>query len=484
MIKTPRLLSGLLLSALLLALMPLQAQDNPFDEVAKADYAGRFASATMKMDIRASGDAYAGTITLKEKAYRFKADIEKSVLKGTFKSGDQELPFSAQRKDDQLVFKAGDTTETLTKVKILPLIGKWSSKKMKIAIEKKEDKYQGLLWLSGKKYVFSGNAINGILYGKFSVGQKSFSFTAVNDGGDLIFKTGKFKDSLGKSVDPALLGKITKILNDRTLWNKAEGSLQDSAIEHIGQKLGVEYKLVKTKEYSCGPSAGAKHRIATFKHVKSGLLMNLIPGGTYVMGDDKGRSAEKPAHQATIKAMLIGRYEVRQSCWDKVGGAAKPRFKGADLPMESVSWDDCQAWLKKAGGGLRLPSESEWEYACRSGTTTQYFWGAEMDDSYCWYDGNSGTKTHAVTEHMNKTNAFGLVDMSGNLWEWCQDQWINDYKNGPRDSQPRTSNSSYRVIRGGGWYNDASFCRSAARTYNTPTTRSGSIGFRVARTFD
>ena len=103
-----------------------------------------------------------------------------------------------------------------------------------------------------------------------------------------------------------------------------------------------------------------------------------------------------------------------------------------------------------------MTSESEWEYACRgtghpAGTTTQYFWGDEMDDSYCWYGENSGKKTHAVTEHMNKANAFGLVDMSGNVWEWCQDKRINNYNNGPRDSLPRTSDSSYRVYRGGGW---------------------------------
>ena len=255
----------------------------------------------------------------------------------------------------------------------------------------------------------------------------------------------------GKATVPKVTKADFTILTNREKWNKADPERQDAVISIVTNKLGAEYKFVETKTYECG---GQKHRIATFKHVKSGLLMNLIPGGTYVMGDDGEDKAsyEKPAHKVTIKAMLIGCYEVRQSCWDKVSGADERDFKGPDLPMKMVSWNDCQAWLKKAGGRLRLPSESEWEYACRSGTTTQYYWGNDFDESYCWYGydkGNSNKKTHAVTGHDGKENAFGLVDMSGNVWEWCQDVWIDNYKNGPGDSQPRSGNESYRVRRGG-----------------------------------
>ena len=283
-----------------------------------------------------------------------------------------------------------------------------------------------------------------------------------------------------------------ELLEDRLKWNACHESVQDMAISFVGkEKLGSLYKHVETKKYSCG---GQSHRIASFKHLGTGILLNLIPGGTYVMGDDKGEAWERPAHKATIKPMLIGRFPVTQEEWQKIGGKNPSRFKGAGKPVEEVSWDDVQGWLKKAGDGLRLPSESEWEYACRSGTQTQYFWavphrrtdgsGDKINGDYCWYDENSGDATHPVTAHANKTNAFGLVDMSGNVWEWCQDQWVNDYENGPRDSQPRTSNSSYRVIRGGCWRNDASYCRSADRSGDTPTYRNCYIGFRVARTFD
>jgi formylglycine-generating enzyme required for sulfatase activity len=160
--------------------------------------------------------------------------------------------------------------------------------------------------------------------------------------------------------------------------------------------------------------------------------------------------------------------------------------------VKQVSWDDCR--LVAYAAGLRLPSEAEWEYACRAGTTTKYFWavphrrtggsGDEMDDSYCWYKGNSESRTHAVTEHTNKANAFGLVDMSGHVWEWCEDQWIGDYKNGPYDSLPRTSNSPYRVLRGGCWLYGKGNCRSAFRFNYAPENRFHTVGFRVARTFD
>jgi formylglycine-generating enzyme required for sulfatase activity/serine/threonine protein kinase len=272
------------------------------------------------------------------------------------------------------------------------------------------------------------------------------------------------------------------ILKDRLKWNKADRGIQDLVIKQVDKKLGSAYEWLETKEYSCNDQ---RHRIATFRHVFSGLEMNLIPGGTFQMGDDNSDSEkERPAHKATIKPMLIGRYEVTQAQWEKTHGKSPSQFKGLDNPVELVSWDDCQSWLKSAGGGLRLPSESEWEYACRSGTTTQYFWGDEMDGSYCWYTKNSGDKTHAVTEHMNKTNAFGLVDMSGNAGVWCQDQWIDNYNNGPRDSRPRTSASPERALRGGGWQNDASVCRSAFRAPSPPAAKHQNIGFRACRTLN
>ncbi|MDF1664659.1 MAG: formylglycine-generating enzyme family protein [Planctomycetota bacterium] len=287
--------------------------------------------------------------------------------------------------------------------------------------------------------------------------------------------------------------EIKAALSDRTKWQDAKNiGLMNASILWVEKKLGDDYQLIKengklTKKYTC---AGIDHYIATFRHLKSGLLLNLIPGGKFNMGSNSGSSNEKPVHEVTIKPILIGRHEVRQSAWDKVGGTDTRSFKGPDLPIESTSWDDAQAWLKKAGGGLRLPSESEWEYACRGGSTTVYYWGDTMDDSYCWYKKNCwdlGKKTtQSVTSHFvtKKWNSFGLVDMSGNVYEWCQDWYIENYGRTPRDSKAFFGKGALRVYRGGGWFFNAPNYRSAVRATTMSYTRSYDAGFRVVRTLD
>jgi formylglycine-generating enzyme required for sulfatase activity len=279
-----------------------------------------------------------------------------------------------------------------------------------------------------------------------------------------------------------------ELLDDRLTWNECPEAVQDLAIGQVKQRLSPDYEWQETQLYSCG---GQSHRIASFEHTKTGILLNLIPGGSYTMGEANSECDDEcPAHRVMIKPLLLGRFPVRQSCRDKIGGHDDRSFNGANSTMEGVSWEDCQDWLKKAGDGLRLASESEWEYACRSGTSTQYFWGDEMDDSYCCYDDNCLGAGHEQTREVGfhfdqqKWNAFGLVDMSGHVWEWCQDQWIDNYNTGPYDSLPRTSDSSNRVLRGGSWGNVADDCRSAIRGHIAPSDRSNFIGFRVFRSID
>lgn len=268
------------------------------------------------------------------------------------------------------------------------------------------------------------------------------------------------------------------ILKDLDYWLGASAEKQDAVIGSIARAL-KGYKWIETKDYECG---GLRCRIATFEHLRSGLLLNLIPGGTYTMGSESGDSDERPAHKVTIQPMLVGKHEVRQGCWDKVGGEDKRAWTGRDLPIEGVSWTAASDWLKKAGGGLRLLSESEWEYACRAARVqTKYPWGQSMDNSYCWYEKNSQKQTHPVTAHSGKTNAFGLVDMPGNVWEWCQDQWVDNYDKGPKDAKPRLSTiSSERVARGGSWSLNEAHCRSANRISCSPTYQDSVMGFRVA----
>lgn len=268
------------------------------------------------------------------------------------------------------------------------------------------------------------------------------------------------------------------ILKELDYWLAATPTQQDQIIQRIAQAL-QGYKWVETKVYEAN---GQRCRIATFQHNNSGLLLNLLPGGSYKMGSEDGDADEKPAHKVSIQPMLVGKYEVRQGSWDKIGGDDKRAWTGRDLPVEGVSWTAVQAWLNKAGAGLRLLSEAEWEYACRaSRTQSKYPWGETMDDSHCWHEQNSKKQSHPVTAHADKANGFGLVDMPGNVWEWCQDQWVDNYSKGPVDQKARLSSvSSERVARGGSWSLNAAHCRSANRISCSPTYQDSVMGFRVA----
>jgi formylglycine-generating enzyme required for sulfatase activity len=188
----------------------------------------------------------------------------------------------------------------------------------------------------------------------------------------------------------------------------------------------------------------------------------LVPGGSFQMGSNDGDSEEKPVHQVTVRPFLISKYEVTQAVWEKIMGQAPSNFKGdGNLPVERVSWDMCQTFCQKAG--LQLPSEAQWEYACRAGTTTKYSWGNDMDGEYCWHDGNSGSMPHPVG--IRKPNAFGLYDMSGNVGEWCQDGWHDNYQGAPSDGSvwETEASASKRVCRGGSWRNRADYGRCANR---------------------
>ena len=231
-----------------------------------------------------------------------------------------------------------------------------------------------------------------------------------------------------------------------------------------------------------------------------GMEFVLIPEGSFEMGSNNGEADEKPVHRVTItKPYYLGKYEVTQGQWEAVMGSNPSDFKGANLPVEIVSWEDCQEFIKKLNargdGEYRLPSEAEWEYACRAGTTGDY---AGSLDAMGWYYENSGDKrlqgakinledlrtnkcrTHPVGQ--KQPNGWGLYDMYGNVFEWCQD-WYEDgyYGKNPESDPTGPTKGSYRVIRGGGWHLTAPYCRSAHRYRNTPDYRSNLLGFRLVR---
>lgn len=219
------------------------------------------------------------------------------------------------------------------------------------------------------------------------------------------------------------------------------------------------------------------------------LEMVLVPAGKFKMGSpasEKNRSADETQHEVTLtKPFYMGKHEVTQDQYEAVMGKNPSATKGAKLPVTRVSWEDCQEFIKKLNaktdGGYRLPTEAEWEYACRAGTTTAYSFGDKITPKDANYLDSELGKPVAVPIGSYKPNAFGLYDMHGNVWEWCED-WYGDYPEGAV-TDPKGPAKKGRVLRGGSFYGDESEARSSNRVINTPSGRSSGLGFRLARTY-
>ena len=251
-----------------------------------------------------------------------------------------------------------------------------------------------------------------------------------------------------------------------------------------------------------------------------------INGGTFTMGSPANEperfDREGPQHQVTVSSFYMGKYEVTQKEYRDIMGSNPSKFKGDNLPVEQVSWYDaidyCNKRSQREGltlaytidksssdtnnfskedkykyavtwnrnaNGYRLPTEAEWEYACRAGTTTAYNTGSAISDATGWYDANSGVwllvfggKTNPVGQ--KPANAWGLYDMHGNVWEWCWD-WYESYSSGAQTEPTGASSGSDRVERSGSWYSIATYLRSAFRSYGPPSSRNHALGFRVVR---
>ncbi len=222
-----------------------------------------------------------------------------------------------------------------------------------------------------------------------------------------------------------------------------------------------------------------------------GIRMVSIPRGSFQMGSptgEAGRSAdERPQHRVNVASFLLGATEVTQGQWKAVMGSNPSRFNtcGDDCPVENVSWNDIQGYIQKlnqkSGKDYRLPSEAEWEYACRAGGQHQYC-GSDNANSVAWYGENSGDKTHAAAG--KQANAWGLYDMSGNVWEWVQDVYHENYNGAPTDGSAWMvgGQQNFRVLRGGSWGGNPAYLRSASRNRYTPDNRNDSGGLRLART--
>lgn len=224
------------------------------------------------------------------------------------------------------------------------------------------------------------------------------------------------------------------------------------------------------------------------KKVKNsiGMELILIPAGKLSMGSNNGSDDEKPLHEVKItKPFYLGATEVTQAQYQAAMGTNPSEFTGdPNRPVEKVSWDEAVAFCKRLSEKekvtYRLPTEAEWEYACRAGSESKYCFGdneGQLGD-YAWYDSNSGKRTQPVGQ--KKANAWGLFDMHGNVYEWCADRY-GSYASSAATDPTGAASGSYRVYRGGGWSNSAGYLRSADRFWDTPSRRSSDLGFRVAR---
>jgi len=254
------------------------------------------------------------------------------------------------------------------------------------------------------------------------------------------------------------------------------------------ERVGVAAVTVNGRTYFCIQLAQGSSGVAQEVTNSIGGTLKLIPAGTFTMGQVEINADTRP-HQVTLtNPYYIGIHEVTNAQWKRVMGSVPSKWKDDVRPVEGVCWEDTVEFCrrlsalpeeKSSGRVYRLPTEAEWEYACRAGTTTVFSFG---DDElrlrgFGWFDGNSENQTHPVGQ--KAPNAWGLFDMHGNVWEWCSD-WYGAYPSGDATDPKGLPDASFRVRRGGGWLFTAGSCRSAYRHGHDPSLRSDSLGFRIA----
>ena len=311
-------------------------------------------------------------------------------------------------------------------------------------------------------------------------------------------------------VDGKKLGQSPRVFNGLLVGNhqvevRKDGYATDRKSVSIseGQTASITGTLVSnavassssnTSGYSSGSSSMASGSNTISIPVKDGISIEMVKveAGTFMMGAtsemkdsyDDPDSDEKPVHQVTLtNDYYMGKYEVTQALWQAVMGSNPSNFKGDNLPVEEVSWNDCQEFISKlnslTGRKFRLPTEAEWEYAARGGKKSrsyQYSGSSNISD-VAWYDGNSVNKTHPVGT--KQANELGIYDMTGNVWEWCSD-WYGFYSSSSQTNPTGADSGSSRVFRGGSWYGNARYCRLSFRDCTPPDCRGYNLGLRLA----
>lgn len=349
------------------------------------------------------------------------------------------------------------------------------------------------IWIDGKQYGVTPNVVERLLVGSHTLVLKKSGYADLQQ--QFSVEEGKEASLLvklpaGRSVQFTSEKPGMQIIVD----GKKLGTTPLTAVVGIGHHSVSAMRggdIIDVRDLDI-TSAGAPLTMAfrdfnqTFTVNGVQFTMVAVEGGTFTMGatSEQGSDAggdEKPAHEVTLSDYYIGQTEVTQALWEAVMGSNPSGHKGDNLPVENVSWDDCQMFIQKlnqlTGKQFRLPTEAEWEYAARGGRKSRgyKYAGGNNIDLVAWYDSNSGKETHAVAT--KQANELGIYDMSGNVLEWCSD-WYGGYQSSSPSDPQGPSSGSYRVFRSGNYY--AGDCRVSRRKYNTPVRRLLNLGLRLS----
>ncbi|MBU1641353.1 MAG: formylglycine-generating enzyme family protein [Proteobacteria bacterium] len=315
-----------------------------------------------------------------------------------------------------------------------------------------------------------------------ALGTKYMVYGSISKAGTLYIISLSLLDTVGENA--GVLNRINErcTCSEEKLFDtmqQAAAKIMDKGVfaSGTGSTAGVRMGTVAVKS-SSGTELGN-----TYTETTTGMEFVTVPGGCFQMGSNSGDSDEQPVHEVCVDDFQIGKYEVTQGQWREVMENNPAKFMNGDnYPIEQVGWADVQDYIsklnRKSGRSFRLPTEAEWEYACRSGGRDEQYCGGNNVDSLAWYKDNSSGSTHQVGT--KSPNGLGIYDMSGNVWEWTTD-WYDkrSYGKSPRQNPAGPSSGSYRVFRGGGWRYNQGGVRSAVRLRDSPVYRSSGLGFRL-----
>ncbi|MDF1662148.1 MAG: SUMF1/EgtB/PvdO family nonheme iron enzyme [Planctomycetota bacterium] len=299
-------------------------------------------------------------------------------------------------------------------------------------------------------------------------------------------------------VTPNAVKTLKKKLADRTLWNSCSEIDQDLIVNRIQAELGQTFQLIDMTVFGSGSQ---RHRLAMFVHLPTGIEFVLVPGGRFFIGTQSLKKEERyvlsknPQYQTadlrretslkvTVKPMLVSRYETSEEQWHRFSKLSPKDAVMPNHPAKNMTLSEISAWLKWIGDELRLPTEIEWEWAARGSSTSRFPWGDELDSKQVWYGKNADKAPHAIFEHRHFPNAFGLVDVIGNIMEWTSSPFHPNYESLVSKAPPPKAYEPFSTVRGGHHRQGADMLRTAKRQSLNKAARSPMVGFRLVRSID